>query len=91
MAWETNPKTSSSIVWVNHSLDFGTPSNPFSSTFLTDESIVESMMPEGEPWEDHHHRSDLQDFEEDNLIEPYHPSIKTFFSNYFLINANDSE
>ena len=91
MAWETNRKSSSSIIWVDHSLDFGTPSDPFSSTLLTDESIVESMMPEGEPWEYHHHHSHLQDYKEDNLIELYHPSIKTSFLNSFPINAIDSE
>ena len=62
MAWAANLKSSSLVIWVDHSLDFGTPSDPFSSTFLTYENIVESMMPEGEPWEDHHHRSHLQDY-----------------------------
>ena len=52
---------------------------------------MKSMMPEGEPWEDHHHHSHLHDYEEDNLIELYHPSIKTFFSNSFTINAIDFE
>ena len=75
---------------VDHSIDFGTPYDPFSSTFLTDENIVESTMQEGEPWEDHHHRSHLQDYEEDNLIELYHPSIISLFSNYFPINAIES-
>ena len=63
MAWVANPKSSSPVVWVDHSLDFGTPSDPFSSTFLTDENILETMMLEGEPWEDHHHRSHLPDYE----------------------------
>ena len=39
----------------------------------------------------HHHRSHLQDYEEDNLSELYHPSIKNFLSNYFPINAIDFE
>ena len=78
-------------VWVDCSLDFGTPSDPFSSTFLTDENIFESMMLEGEPWEDYHHRSHLPDYEGNNFTELYHPSIKNFFSNYSPINAIDSE
>ena len=48
-------------------------------------------MPEGKPCEDHHHRSHLQDYEEDNIIELYHPSIKTFFSNSLPINAIEFE
>ena len=51
-----NPKSLSSVVWVDRSLDFGTPSDLF-STFLTDNNILETMMSEGEPWEDYHHRS----------------------------------
>ena len=35
--------------------------------------------------------SHLPDYEEKNLIELYHPSIKTLFSNSLLINAIDSE
>ena len=49
------------------------------------------MILEGEPWEDHHHRSHLPDYEEDNISELYHSLIKTFFSNPFPINAIDSE
>ena len=79
------------FVWVDRSIDFGTPSDPFSSTFLTDENILETMMSKGEPWEDHHHFSHLQDCEEDILSELYHPSIKPFFSNSFPINVIDSE
>ena len=91
MAWVTHHDSSLLIVWFDRSLDFGTPSNPFSSTFLTDEIILESMMLEGEPWEDHHHRSHLQDYKEDNIIELYHPAINTFFSNSISINAIKSE
>ena len=48
-------------------------------------------MAEGEPWEYYHHSSHLPDYEENNLSELYHPSIKTFFSNSFPINAINSE
>ena len=91
MAWAENLKLASPSVWVDRSLDFGTPSDPFSPKFLTDENILEAMMEEEEPWEDYHHCSHLPDYEENNLSELYHPSIQTFFSNSFLINAIDSE
>ena len=58
-----NLKSTLLIVWVDRSLDFGTPSDPFSSTFLTDENILETMMSEGEPWEYYHHRSHIPDYE----------------------------
>ena len=60
--WAANFKSLSPVVWVDCSLDFGTPSDPFSSTFLTDENILETMMSEGEPWEDYHHHSHLPDY-----------------------------
>ena len=78
-------------VWVDRSLDFGTPSDRFSSTFLTDENILEAMMIEGEPWGDYHHRSHFPDYEENNLSELYHPSIQNLFPNSFPINAINSE
>ena len=91
MAWATNLKSSSLVVRVDRSLDFRTPSDPFSSTFLIDENILETMMLEGEPWKYYHHRSHLPDYEENNISELYHPSIKNFFLNYLPINAIDSE
>ena len=91
MALAVNLKSLSLVVWVDHSLDYGTPSDPFSSNLLTDENIMESMMSEGELWEDHHHHSHLQDYEEDNISDLYHPSIKNFFSNSFPINAINFE
>ena len=59
--------------------------------FLTNENILEAMMSKGEPWEDYHDHSHLPNYEENNLSELYHPSIKNFFSNSFPINAIDSE
>ena len=91
MSWAENPKSVSPSVWVDHSLDFGTPSDPFSSKFLTDENILEAMMAEGEPWEDYPHHSHPPNYEENNLSELYHPSIQNFFSNSFPINAIESE
>ena len=91
MAWAENLKSASPSVWVDRSLDFGTPSNPFSSKIFTDESILEEMMAEGEPWEYYHHPSHLPDYEENHLSELYHPSIQNFFSNSFPINAIDYE
>ena len=86
-----NPKSASLSVWVDRSVDFGTPFDPFSSKFLTDENILEAMMVEGEPWEGYHHHSHFPDYEENNLSELYHPSIQNFFSNSFPINVIDSE
>ena len=91
MAWVVNLKSLSSIVWVDRSLDYGTQYDPFSSTFWNDEIIMESMMPEGEPWEYYHHRSRLPNYNEDYLIELYHPSISDFFSNSIPINIIESE
>ena len=48
-------------------------------------------MSEEEPWEYYHHHSHLPDYEEKNLSELYHTSIKTFFSNSLPINAINSE
>ena len=72
MDWVANLKLASPSVWVDRSLDFGTPSDPFSSMFLKDENILDTMMSEGEIWEDYHHRSHLPDYEENNLSEIYH-------------------
>ncbi|WP_208081174.1 hypothetical protein, partial [Bacteroides uniformis] len=46
---------------------------------------------EGEPWEDYHHHSHLSNYEENNLSELYHPSIKNLCSNSFPINGIDFE
>lgn len=40
---------SSSINWVDRSLDYGTFSDPFSHTFSTDERIMDIMMPDDAP------------------------------------------
>ena len=66
LAWAAYPKSSPSVVWVDRSLDFGTPSDPFSSIFFADENILETMMSEGEPWEYYHHHSHLPDYEKKN-------------------------
>ena len=74
-----NPKSTSPSVWVDRSLDFGTPSDPFSLMFLTDENILEAMMSEGQPWKYFHRHSHLPDYEENNLSELYqHPSKISF-------------
>ena len=91
LAWVENLKSTSLSVWVDHSLDFSTSSDLFSSMFLTDENILEAVMSKGEKWEYYHHHSHLLDYEENNLSELYHPSIKTLFSNSLPINAIDFE
>ena len=56
-AWEANPDQRSSSVWVDRSREYGTPLDPWSKVHGTDEGILQSMMIEGAPWNDHHHRS----------------------------------
>ena len=84
LAWAENPKSASLSVWVDRSLDFGNPSSPFSSMFLIDENILKAMMSEGEPWEDYHHHSHLPDYEENNISELSHPSIKNLFFEFLF-------
>ena len=91
LAFMVNPNPSSSIVWVDHSLEYGTSSDPFSHIFSTDEGIIQPMMMEGEPWEYYHHRSDLPDHIEDFSNELNHPLVVDFLSNYVFIDTVDSE
>ena len=67
--------TFSSINWVDRSLDYGIPYDPFSCIFSTDESIMEIMMLEDMPWDRHHHCSSLPDSIEDNLGGLYLPNL----------------
>lgn len=46
--------TFSLINWFDRSLDDGTYFDPFSHVFSTDESIMEIMMLDDAPWNDHH-------------------------------------
>lgn len=60
---------------LTHSRDYGSSSDPFSSTFSTDESIMEIMMSDDVSWDDSHHRSSLPKTFEDNLGDIYSPNI----------------
>ena len=80
-----NPNPSSPIAWVDNLLEYGTSSDPFSRTFSTVEGIIQSMMMEGEPWEDYHHRSHLKDHIEDYSNELNHPLVIDFPSNFVFI------
>jgi len=91
MAFTAKPNPFSSIVWVDRSLEFGTSSDPFSRIFSIDEGIVQSMMMEGEPWEDYHHCSHIPDHIEDYSSKLNHPSVVDFLSNYVFIYILDSE
>ena len=86
-----NPNPFSSIAWVDRSLEYGTSSDPFSGIFSTDEGIIQSMMMEGEPWEDYHHRSHIPDHREDYSNELNHPSVVDFLLNFVFIDKVDSE
>jgi len=69
--------------------EYGTPSDPWSKVHSTDEGIVQSMMIDGAPWEDYHHRSHLLDYNEDYSNDPNHPSVFYFLSN--TVNRMDYE
>lgn len=86
-----NPNPSSPIVWVDHSLECGTSSNPFSHIFSTGERIIQSVMMKEEPWEDYHHCSHLPAHIEDYSNELNHHSIVDFLSNFVFIDTVDSE
>ena len=82
LAWEANPNQCSSSVWIDGSKEYGTPSDPWSQVHVTDEGIVQSMVIEGAPWNDSHHRSLLPDCGEDAQDDLYHPSVFRFSIKY---------
>jgi hypothetical protein len=88
-AWEASPNERSSSVWVDRSEEYGTPLDPWSKVHGTDEGILQSMMIEGAPWNDHHHRSLLPECEEETHHDLYHPSVFEFLTN--TVNTVDSE
>ena len=88
-AWEANQHQRSSSVWIDRSKEYGTPSDPWSQVHITDEGIIQSLLIDGEPWEDHHHRSHLPTCKEDNSDDLQHPSVFDFLMN--TVNTVDSE
>ena len=76
-------------VWIDRSKEYGTPSDPWSQVHSTDEGIIQSMMIDGAPWEDHHHCSHLPTWKEDNSGDLHHPSVFDFLTN--TVNTVDSE
>ena len=88
-AWEANPYQHSSSFWIDRSKEYGTPLDPWSQVHSTDEGIIQSMMIDGAPWEDYHHRSHLLDCKEDHSSDLDHPSVFDFLSN--TVNTMDSE
>ena len=74
--------------WIDRSKEYGTSSDPCSHVYSTDEGIVQSMMIDGAPWEDYHHRSHIPDYKEDTPSDLYHPSVFHFLSN--TVNMVDS-
>jgi len=89
LAWEANPNQHLSSVWIDRSKEHGTPSDPWSQVYYTDEGIIHSMIIYGAPWEDDHHRSHLPDCQEDTPDDLHHPSVFDFQSN--PVNRVDSE
>src|ERR1700727_701335 len=86
-AWEANQHQHSSSVWIDRSKEYGTRSNPWLQVHLTDEGIVQSMMIDGAPWEDYHHRSHLLNGKEHNSSNLDHPLVFDFLKN--TVNAVD--
>lgn len=90
LACVTHSDLVSSINQVDHSLDYGMSSDPFSCEFPTDESIMEIMMPNDVPLDDHHHHSSLSDSIKDNPNDFYQPNIVELSTNYVSIHEVDS-
>ena len=61
LACAVHSTLASSINWVDHSLYYNMSYDPFSRTFSTNESIMEIMISDDAPWDDHHHCSSLPD------------------------------
>ena len=91
LACMANPDPLSLTVWVDHSLDYGTSSHPFSRIFSTDESIMESMMLKEEPWLDSHHWSHHPGYIENSLTELYRSIVVDLFTNFISIHAFNSD
>ena len=89
LAWEENPKQHSSSIWMDRSKEYDTPLDPWSQVHNIDEGIIQSMIIDGVPWEDYHHRSHFPDYHEDYSSDLKHPSVFDFLSNN--VNTVDSE
>ena len=90
MAYASNPNPLLPTVWVDHSLNYGTSSDPFSRILSTDESIMESMMPEEKPWTYSHQWSHLPDYNEYSPTELYHPTVINLLTKCISIHTVDS-
>lgn len=81
--------TFSLINWFDRSLDDGTYFDPFSHVFSTDESIMEIMMLDDAPWDDHHLCSTFPGSIEDTLSDVYLPNfIESFMSSFHFHEVN---
>ena len=65
--------------------------DPFSHIFSTDESIMEIMMIDHTPQDEHHHHSSLPDSIEDNLSNVYFPNFVEPFTNFASIHEVEYE
>lgn len=83
--------TFSLINWIDQSLDYGTPSYPFSCTFFTDKGIMEIMVSNNASWNEHHHHSSFPNTIEDNLSGVYLPDFVKPFTNYVSIHEIECE
>jgi len=89
LACEANQNQRLSSISIDRSKEYGMPSDPWSQVHSTDEGIVQSMMIDGAPWEDYHHRSHLPNCKKDSSSDLNHPSVFEFLSN--TVNKVDSE
>jgi len=85
----THSNLVSSIKWVNRSFDYGTSFDPFSCEFPTNERIMEIMMPDDVPWDDHHHRSYLSYPIKDDPYDLCQPNIIELSTNSISIHEVD--
>jgi len=66
------------------------PFDPFSRTFFVNESIMEIMMSNDAPWDEHHHSSFPYTIEY-NINGVYLPNFVEAFTNSIFIHDIDSE
>jgi len=89
MAWGASPNQRLSRVWIDWSKEYCTSSDPWPHVDSIDKGIIQLMMIEEAPREDHHCRSHLPDYHEDYSGNLNHPLVFDFLSN--TVNMVDSK
>jgi len=83
--------TFSLINFVDWSLNYGTPSDPLSYIFSTNQGIMEIIMLDDTSWDEHHDRSSLTDSIEDNISGLYMPNFFEPSMNFISIHEINFE